>query len=204
MNEKSFLNRIIRDLHKDYECREASYIMIDKYFFENKNSEKLKEKFYMEKVKYGDYTNRSIRKLLRTNDFQEWCYEFLFFEIKNFNNFFDFNQLELFRAIQVDFDFIDKAKNASRVKLGIYWTYDYKYAIPYNSSCQHGDEYIFHAKINKSSVNIFKTFLLYVFNIYGEDEKEVRLFENKKIKNLFIEKKGDVLFSDFRFKTCIA
>ena len=203
MNEFTFLKRVIREFYKDYECKEASYIMIDKYFNESCVSDSLKESFYKEKVECGEYIPKSVRKLMRSTDFQNWCHEFLYFELQKFESEFSSKEFELFRSIEVEFDFIEESIKADQIKTGIFWTYDYKYASPYNGP-GHGTEYIFHAKVKRSSINWFKTFLLYVFDVYGETEKEIRLFENRRVYDLFIEKKGSVLFSDFRYKKCIA
>jgi len=206
MTEFSFIKRVVRDIHKDYECSESAQILIDRYIHETADKS-VGSELYIEKVELGAYSDKSMRKLMRTAKFLEWAHEEIYFKLKEFWSLYngsELKRLKVYRAIEVDFDFIGVARESSQVKAGLYWTYDYKYAIPYNSSFENGDTYIFHAEVNVNSINWFKTFLLYVCNVYGEDEKEIRLFDSRKLHNLSIEKNDNILFHDFRYKKCIS
>jgi len=210
MNENSVIKRIIKDMHKDYECLESARILIDRYISELGEviPESVKIELYQDYVEHNEYSCKNLRKIMRTTAFLNWAHEDIYLKLEEFNSLYDFsnsNKLKLYRSIEVDFNFIDIAKNSKQIKTGIYWTNDYEYAIPYNSPYMNsGLEYIFHAEVDRRSVNWFKTFLLHICNVYGEDEKEIRLFNSKKIHNLKIEEKGEILFYDFKYKKCLS
>jgi hypothetical protein len=195
----NFLKRIDKNLCS-YEEKTFIEEVISNYFLID-NDSKYEKDFFKELLSEGSgkTSNKLIRNIIRSKLFQEWFEQFIENKVKNFIEklTFDKKNIIIYRAITAKYDYIEKVKNINSVKLGNCWTYKYEGAIPYNG-CPSEDTYIFHGKTSISSVNWYKTFMLNIIEIYGEDEMEIRLFDNKKIKDLTIEKE-DYLFH-FRFK----
>jgi len=201
-NSDYFLKRIDKELNS-FENKEFITSVISNFYFQEVDScySKYEEQFFSEYLEESEVSNKLLRSIIRSKMFNEWFEEFIYHKIDSFlkNLTFEDNQLKIYRAITAGYDFIEKVRVVNKFNAGIFWSYDYEYAIPYNG-CPSEDTYIFHANVNLSSIDWYKTIMLNLVEVYGEDEKEIRLFKNRKIFNFSVEKEDHLLHYEIRKK----
>jgi len=197
---ENFIKRLDRELTHDYECQEALKFIISDLFLRDIDSP-YEDLFFKQLIEEGDVENKLLRSIIRSNSFKEWSQYELAQNIETLLSKFSIedNKVKIFRAITCSYDWINKAAKADKIKTGEYWSYCYEGAIPYNG-CPSEQEYIFFAQISKQSIDWFKTVILNLCPIYGEDEQEVRLFSKKRLSNFSVEKVGDILHYTFSKK----
>jgi len=193
-NFDTFLKRLDKELFSNYEVHTFLENILKDFYLIDMADSIFYNDFYDQLVSEGAVDIKIIRQIIRTSEFYIYFKDFMNKKVKDLISKLTFvdNKIKIYRAITCNYDFIDKVKSVNKISLGIFWSYCYEGAIPYNG-CPSENEYIFFAEININNIDWFHTLILNTCEIYGEDEQEIRTFSNKKVYNFSIEKVGELL-----------
>jgi len=193
----SFIKRVDRELTFFMVESSITDIIANLYYPET-DYNFMKEEFFNAYMA-GEVDKRMIRTIIRTKDFQWWVEEPLQEKINKFleNLIFDEeNTLRIYRAIKTNYDWVEKAAKAEKIKLGVCWSFDYNGAIPYYGDSEAKNKYIFFGRVKPRDIDWHNTILFNLSESYSH-EKEIRLFENRKIRDFYVEQKGELFTKTF-------
>ena len=179
-------------------------------FIYNKNGDDTLEQ-YREEYKY-DIAGSGVEipddddEINESDDFKKWLayeLEYTFDKVKRkIMNHFDFEKINIWRAMTVDNKWFENIKKKDNISLGIYWSYLEEQAEAhwgYNTDGKN-ISIIIKSSVTEKQINIKKTLMSNLHYSLGNDESEIRLIEgtplkieglvieNKKIKSIFKNK----------------
>jgi len=193
-NFDTFLKRLDKELFNNYEVYIFLENILKDFYLIDMEDSIFYNDFYNQLISEGTVDIKIIRQIIRTSEFYIFFKDFMNNKVEDLISKLTFvdNKIKIYRAITCNYDFINRVKFVNKISLGIFWSYCYEGAIPYNG-CPSENEYIFFAEININNIDWFHTLILNTCEIYGEDEQEIRTFSNKKVYNFSIEKVGELL-----------
>lgn len=94
------------------------------------------------------------------------------------------NKIPIYRVLTVNDKFFNHLETTTSPKLGIYWSWDENSAEAHWGDWKKPNSIIIHSEINENEVDWEATILLNINAITGEDEREIRLYNNTPLKIL--------------------
>ena len=139
-----------------------------------------------ENIDVDDYLDNeeAVEAISNSEDFKNWLkYELESrFEIvqDTFLNLVDDDgYIEIYRAMTVSDDYLDKIKKGEIKRIGHYWTYLRDYAEPHwGYGHNQNNLIVFESKIKEPQINWIDTFRLNLEHENVNEEHEIRLFKN--------------------------
>lgn len=106
--------------------------------------------------------------------------------------------IQLYKGIQVRYDYKEYIKRSKKIKLGAYWVLRKENAIPpLGHQPSGGCRYIFHLNVPVEFVDWDATFMLHLSNFKTID-KEIKLHRNKKVPSFLLEECDFSLLTEYR------
>jgi hypothetical protein len=157
-------------------------IDLSKYVNEYVN-EYLDNEFYINNYRYEENIDDDTddEKIINDEEYKSWLKYDIEFKLDEINNIID-SPLTLYRKMSVDNNWFKQLKEYT--KLGIYWSYESNVAETHwgyiNNKKPNLVELII--TINRSNVDIDKTYSARLLPYTGDEEKEITLLDNTIIK----------------------
>jgi hypothetical protein len=114
------------------------------------------------------------------NRFEDFIYDMKRIVINNNN------KIPIYRVLTVNDKFFSHLETTNLPKLGIYWSWDENSAEAHWGDWKKPNHILLQSEIDESMVNWKDTILLNINSMLGENEKEIRLYENTPLKILGI------------------
>ncbi len=137
-----------------------------------------------------------IQEIADTDDFKNWFKYELEYRFENLKDQFEEltdNEgfINLYRAMTVPSDYLDKLKNNRVKRIGEYWAFKPDKAEAHWGEAGIKDEIIIESKIKEEYVDWENTFRLNLEHESFNDEEEIRLYKNTPLKILNLKWNGE-------------
>ena len=137
------------------------------------------------------------QEIMKSEDFKNWVQFELETRMDSFKEIIsdlsEDNSIDVYRAMTVDDDYLEKLKYGQVNRLGIYWTYEEdKAEAHWGYNQEKTNEIILQIAIKEEYIDWVDTFRLNLEHEFMNDESEIRLFKNTpiQIKNIFWKGEG--------------